>query len=583
MSSNANSTSTSMDTKRRRVEAPVLRGLALGTAARLRSHLKEHPEELNYSQSLPALKYQERSRHAELWKEWKVQLVDLHLKEGGQIRWAVPNLAAIMKWHIQHNRIFCSALQRAVKAFKMPLQVIVYCDEMVPGNALHPDQRRKLCNWFISILQFDQELSSEHVWLPVATLLSSKMKNIEAGCSQAHRCLMEQALTDCFGIANAGILVQVDNEDVLVMFEVLDPLADELGLKSIYDIKGSSGMKPCVKCVNVFMKEHVHATLRGNVDICCFDKAKLEPMTDEDLWQAHDSLERLKPVLRKTPFEKKETAYGVNFSPRGVLASRVLRDRQHPTKCRFDRMHTFESNGIADLEVDLLVKSLSDTGKYSNQQVMKYCNAGWCWHAAPVKLSFRDGSLKGMASDVLQALPILFHFVNVFLQGWDQAKTESFKALFLVVKQLQHIKFTADCSTSATAKLSELVARHLELFQQAYTSSACIPKHHMAMHLGDQYKADGHYADCFATERHQKLVKAMAESYNDCTPERHEFYVISRVNRAMITEINDQLKATASKTVECQGEPKLCLAAYIAPFLNPPMMLHVLGFFAQMS
>ena len=551
------SSSAAMATKRRRVEAPVIRGVSIGAASRLRSHLQEHPEDMAFSQTMAALSHQERKQHSKLYSEWNVQLVDLKTQEGEVIRWAVPGMAAVLKWHLENNPIFEGALQRAARDAS-PLQVIVYCDEMVPGNPLHPEQRRKLCNWFVSILQFDQALSSEYNWLPIATLLSSKMKKLEGGCSQAHRVLMERALADELGLFNAGVVIESESGPVLVMFELLDPLADELGLKSIVNIKGSSGLKPCLKCVNVFMKGHALSNLAGNVDICCFDKAKFEEMTDDDLFDAHDMLAQLKPRLKKTAFGNKETAYGVNYSPEGVLASHMLRERTHPTKSRFDRMHTLESGGIAELEVNLLLQSLDESGKFTNKQVTDYCNAGWFGVLGPVQLAFRDNKIKGMASDVLRAMPILFHFGKVVLQGWDQLKLASFEALFLVFKQLQYIKFFADCSKAATDKLSDLVARHLRLFQQAYTPEKCIPKHHMAMHLGDQYYTDGHYADCFATERHQKLIKAVAEDYNNTKHQLHEFYVLSRANRAMKFEVSNLGANTVSKTVEFEGELQTC-------------------------
>ena len=40
-------------------------------------------------------------------------------------------------------------------------------------------------------------------------------------------------------------------------------------------------------------------------------------------------------------------------------------------------MHVFESDGISELEVDLLIESLADTNKYSKTQLADFCNAGW--------------------------------------------------------------------------------------------------------------------------------------------------------------------------------------------------------------
>jgi len=541
-----------MATKRRRADNPVLRGVTLGAAAKLRLHLQENPEEMECSQKLSALKWQESRKHQELSREMQVRLVDLKCPDGGIVKWGVPNMAAVMKWHIQHNPLFLHALQRAVRAHNMPMKIMVYSDEMVPGNVLHPEQRRKMCNWFITILQFQRELSSEHLWLPIASLLSAKMKKLEGTCSQAHRKLMELAIQDVSGLTNAGLVL----DGQLVMFKLEDPLADELGLKSINDIKGASGIKPCIKCSNVFMKGHRYATMPGNVDICCAVFSKFEQMTNEDLWDAHDALEQQKPLLRKTPFEALETALGVNYSPEGVLASRVLRETMHPVESRYDRMHCFESKGNSETEIGLLLESLSSSKKFSNYQVQSYCNASWENMWGPVSFAFRDDKLKGMASDVLNAVPILFHFAKSHLQNWDKAKVDSFEALFLVTKQLEHVKHASDCSREATSKLSDLLQRHLGFFQAAYSADEVKPKHHYSAHLPEQYEKDGFYADCFAPERHQKLIKAIADSFSNTSAELYEFYILSRVHRAMQKEVEDALNMSAKgKAVEFQGEP----------------------------
>ena len=306
-------------------------------------------------------------------------------------------------------------------------------------------------------------------------------------------------------------------------------------------------------------KGHRHATLPGNVDICCFVFSKFDEMTNEDLWDAHDELEKQKPLLGKTRFEALETALGVNYSPEGVLASPLLRAAMHPVESHYDRMHNLESGGISEHEVNLLLQSLSDSNKFSNAEVQRYCNASWRWGRGSIlNFSFRDNKLKGMANDVLSAVPILFHFAKSHLQNWEEPKVESFEALFLAFKQIEYIKHTADCSPAACLKLKQLFERHLELFQKAYSESDVKPKHHYNAHLADQYLKDGFYEDCFAPERHQKLMKAIAEKYTNPTLENYEFFVISQANQTMLEEVNYFLEAQPTgRSVQIMGEPSI--------------------------
>jgi hypothetical protein len=558
--------------KRRKVSTPMFRGVSISATARISTHLQNHSEELNNSQSLSAHFRLERKQHQQLWEAWNVQMVQLKLKAGGTVDWALPNVSALLMWHYEHNPVFREAMAGAVKAKpNMPLRLIVYCDEFTPGNVLHPEQRRKCCVWYLSVIEFSRALSCEHLWIPIAGLLSTKMKTLSGTCSQAHRVLMEAAVSDQLGICNSGILLVIDGVPTLVTAVMEEPIADELGLKSIYEVKGASGVRPCLKCTNVFMKSHAFSALPGNVDITCTDKASFSPMEDADLYNASDVLQESAQVISKHKLGKLETVWGMNYCPDGVLQSAVLRNRMSPTRCRYDRMHVFESGGITELEIALLVESLAVSQKYSNKQVADYCNAGWIGHKpghskAAVHVAIRDNSLKGMASDVLTVLPILLHFVCSCLQDWDNDKVESFKALFSVTAQLQRIKFSGNCSAAETGKLADLIAKHCELFQKGYGSHMVRYKHHMAFHLPDQYLRDGCYMDCFPMERHHRLGRAEAQLLTDTSSKKCEFYMLSKVHRVMAEEATAWMQPRHGKEVMVNGELQLnsgsCLYVY---------------------
>jgi len=230
---------------------------------------------------------------------------------------------------------------------------------------------------------------------------------------------------------------------------------------------------------------------------------------------------------------------------------------QPTTRSRFNRLHVFESKGISTMEVDLLIESLQNT--FSNQQIASYCNAGWRSHrggdSMKTKVSIRDNALKGMASDLLTAMPILYNFVCTFLQDWDSDKVASFKALYAVTAQLQMIKFSGDCSAAATRKLASLVAKHSECFKRAYGSEEVKPKHHYAFQLSEQYFLDGVYVDCYAMERMHALTKAEAELVNDTAATNSEFWVLSKVNRVLCAEADAQNQQPSGQRVIVNGLP----------------------------
>ena len=392
--------------------------------------------------------------------------------------------------------------------------------------------------------------------LVTAVLLSNKMKRLAGKSSHAHRVFLEAALSDPMGICNSGILLSIDGVETLVTAVLEDPIGDELDLKSSLDVKGSSGVKPCFKCTNVCMRDHDGSTLPGHVDITCTDASEFSSMTDADLYEASDAV----LTVARTKRESESKHWGVNYSPHGVLQSALVRSRMRPTRSRFDRMHVVESKGIAEMEINLLIESLADDKKFSNKEVADFCNAGWItqWgdkQAKKVRISIRDNKLKGMASDVLNAMPILYSFVCTCLQDWDTDKVESFKALYAVVAQLQRIKFSGDCSKDATDKLARVIALHCRLFKKAHGAMAVKPKHHYAFHLPQQFYLDGIYVDCFAMERMHALMKAESELVDDTSAPKSEFWVLSKANRVLIEEAKTLNVQPHGQAITVNGEP----------------------------
>ena len=524
--------------------------------AQVGTRLQNNPEVLQQSQHYSAYRREERKTHDKLYEKWNVQKVQLELAKGGTLAWHLPNLSQILEWHYENNTMFRDALAAVVKGNpNKPVHLIPYSDEYTPGNVLHPEVRKKTCVWYFSVMEFGQALSSACLWIPAAAILSSKMKNLAGKSSYVHRVVLEAALSDPLGICNSGILLSIDGVQTLVTAVLEDPIGDELDLKSSLDVKGSSGLKTCFKCTNVFMRDHAGSKLEGHVDITCTDKDKFSAMTDAELYEASDIVHAAAPNKRST----QATNWGVNYNPNGVLQSALVRSRMRPTRTRFDRLHVFESNGISAMEIDLLIASLAADKKFSNKEVADFCNAGWFSQmggkTGNVRISIRDNQLKGMASDVLTAMPILYNFVCTFLQDWDNDKVEAFKTLYAVTAQLQRIKFSGDCSEAATRKLADLIAKHCELFKRAYGSEEIKPKHHYAFHLPEQFFLDGVYIDCFAMERMHALMKAESELVDNTGSTKHEFFILSKANRVLIGEANTLNQQPQGQNIIVNGEP----------------------------
>ena len=101
----------------------------------------------------------------------------------------ITNPAALL-WRLGEqgggfSEFFESRLRDTPPSPERPWGVIVYSDEVVPGNVLASDNRRKLWQCYMSFIEFGAEaLSNELAWLPAASVRSSVVNECAAGISQ---------------------------------------------------------------------------------------------------------------------------------------------------------------------------------------------------------------------------------------------------------------------------------------------------------------------------------------------------------------------------------------------------------------
>ena len=87
----------------------------------------------------------------------------------------------------------------------------------------------------------------------------------------------------------------------LIFAKFLYKLADEAALHAAWGRKGSSGLKPCLKCENVFNKKNAREFLDTDrsgwaVDDCCFAIERLVPSTKEKTLKSKQGCTRPKHI-----------------------------------------------------------------------------------------------------------------------------------------------------------------------------------------------------------------------------------------------------------------------------------------------
>ena len=132
--------------------------------------------------------------------------------------------------------------EASMSCARAALNVIVYIDELVPGNVNRHDDGRKFHAVYWALAEWPAWLLSRTGAWPVFGVLRSRVvKTLPGGPAQ----LMKFVLHAFFGPGNpmtTGIvLTSSDGRSTFVKFQFWGVLGDEKGLKEVWDYKGASG------------------------------------------------------------------------------------------------------------------------------------------------------------------------------------------------------------------------------------------------------------------------------------------------------------------------------------------------------
>lgn len=282
-------------------------GLGVTSAAlsKIIGHVSEEPPEKGASEW--QLNHFTKKEYAKV-----AGIVDLPLESGGSFAWSVARPDRLLQHMASESDAFALALGEAVgQAGTSPLNSVWYLDEVVPGNLLRPDNKRKFWAIYMSFLEFGVgRLFKSEFWLPVAVLRTSISNSVLGGVSQCMKQLFRHTLFDPCRMVDVGCVVKVP-EPKLVRMTVRYIIGDEAALKSVWSSKGASGIRPCLFCSNVVSKASGLAAEQPTlVDTTCSTPDRFQMARDNDIWRAFDSLARDHGRLNRQEFAIAQRASG---------------------------------------------------------------------------------------------------------------------------------------------------------------------------------------------------------------------------------------------------------------------------------
>jgi hypothetical protein len=453
--------------------------------------------------------------------------VDVVLKTGGigQILTINP-LALLHKAFAQGGSftdLIIETLKHKPSKPEAPWQLILYADEVVPGNQLANQNNRKVWVMYFSFVELGHlVLQKEEAWLCNLVCRSTVVGSLSAGISQA----FAVALKLFFGgltcnLATGGmVLTHSDGSQHRLWCNLGMILQDGGAHKLVWHCKGDAGTKMCMLCRNLVSVKSKVVDEDGSQLLTCsvvFEE-DLDFATDKDLRGTISRLAAAVGTMSKAQFELKQQACGFNHEPHSILSDQALLGIVFPASqfCH-DWMHAMLVNGVFHTVTYLLLIGLGPD-IYSTLQ--NYIGL-WRFPANVANSSLKDlfakkrkdsnnkaGTFKCSASEGLGVYPILAFFVQavVLPAGLCSKECRAFLALADVLDLLQAVPR----SLTTPAQLRAAIAGFLRASMDAGWEEHMQPKFHWLIHLPKHLARFGILPTCWVHERKHKVVKRYA-------------------------------------------------------------------------
>ena len=459
-----------------------------------------------------------------------VQAIEIEHVDDGPIRWMIIHPFAFI-WYLSSicddfAQVMMSSTQSAVNRC---LDLILYGDELTPGNPMRSDGGRQAFNFYYGFVNWPRWLlHRKDGWLCFGSLQTRVIDGIVGGVGALMRTILRVFFVDGTSNCSVGFMFVHKGETEYCKAKFKGFIADEKGLKEFCDLKGASGTKCCVSCKNVVNFVHKQSAAMRQHE--CY-KVGLDVLDLKDCKLADDKFtfamaDRLKHEdsannIPEKEFEQLEKDFGMNFNPHGIWQCPDLRPHLAPVSNYFrDWQHTLMSSGVAGTEVGgCLTVMMKDPAckrhGVSLETIETYCDQfklPTCWgkvNSNWFRAKFiTPDHVKHFASDVMCMVVLLASFMETMLKplGCLPEHTESMCLLRDIITVL---RLTYDVDESVHKTLSGLVSKHHKLFHKLYHKLIKV-KFHQLLHLPDDLLRLGVCLSCFCLERKHRDWKRLS-------------------------------------------------------------------------
>ena len=452
-----------------------------------------------------------------------------------------------------------------------PWNIILYSDEVTPGNPLATSNRRKFQSLYWSFLEFDATaLSHEESWFVLMTEFSTRVSGLSAGLSQAFaaaiKCFFQPG---GFNMMDGGMHVEIDGDSFRLFARLGTVLQDGGAHKAVWQARGDGASKFCMLCKNLFTNDSTVVDEDGRRLLKC-DQIKLDELeasTDAELRTNARYLEQESAMLSPDEFNLLQQALGLTYAKYGLLLDRSLDRIVKPTEVYMhDYMHALYVDGALNLVIYLCFEAFiasGETGVYESfsDYVSKWKFPGrlHAYHLEDIFTTERRDKhrkakhIKCQASGLLSLLgPMLLYVQQVLApMGSNNAACDALRSM---IELSQLTAATARINVSP-ARLLSVVHRCLDAFVHAFGFEWLTPKCHWLLHLPETLERNGRLLNCFVLERKHKTPKRYATELANISGEASKS-LLSEVVCHHLASLNDSCFKYGIGLVKGRAAPK---------------------------
>ena len=151
-----------------------------------------------------------------------IDAVDIQAKAGGSWTWHIAKFQRLLPFVVSRCAGFRLELEFAFTHFcnsrSNPWRLVLYSDEITPGNVLKLQNRRKAACWYLGIVEMMGFLRREEGWLTTGVIRASEVKKLHGGYSSVARALLRSLFLGNDGVSIAGVAVHLFGSPRLLYF-----------------------------------------------------------------------------------------------------------------------------------------------------------------------------------------------------------------------------------------------------------------------------------------------------------------------------------------------------------------------------